>query len=130
MSDVRSAWQDAGEQLGDLGQRLRAHYQEHRAEEGSGPEVREAVKRLAEAVQEAFEAVGSAAKNPEVREDVKQVGQSLSDALGVTFAEVSEDLRRAFRTASPRAHQDTDPDGEDKGTEEDPPPKVEPWGTP
>ncbi|MEJ2579317.1 MAG: hypothetical protein P8Z68_09505, partial [Kineosporiaceae bacterium] len=95
MTDARSAWQDAGEQLSGLGHTLKRQYQQQR-EDSDRAEVREAVKRLAEAVQDAFETMGSAAKDPEVRADVKQVGQSLGDAFGATLAEVSDDLRRAF----------------------------------
>jgi|SRR6266540_901116 len=104
MADSRSAWNDAGERLSGLGLKLKLHYEQQRGEEGeqARSEVEGAVKRLADAVQDAFEAMGVAAKDQAVREDVKQVGQSLTDALNATFAEVSEEVRKAFsRTTGP-----------------------------
>jgi len=98
MADSRSAWNDAGERLNALGLKLKLHYEQQRGEEGeqARSEVEGAVKRLADAVQDTFEAMGAAAKDEAVREDVKQVGQSLTDALNATFAEVSGQVRKAF----------------------------------
>jgi hypothetical protein len=98
MTDSRSAWNDAGERLSGLGLKLKLHYEQQRGEESeqARSEVEGAVKRLADAVQDTFEAMGAAAKDQAVREDVKQVGQSLTDALNATFAEVSGEMRKAF----------------------------------
>ena len=102
MADVRQAWNDTGERLNALGLKLKMHYEQQRGAEGEREraEVAEAVKRLADAVQDAFEAMGSAARDKAVKEDVKQVGQSLTDALSVTFSEVSDDLKKAFKRTS------------------------------
>jgi hypothetical protein len=147
MTDVRSAWKDAGERLSAFGSTLKAQYEEH-ATESSQPaaeaaddvdpgvpgdsatdapvdttiettteaapdaatdsgtasaagndadadRVGEAVKKLTGAVQETFDAVGATARSPQVREDAKKVGQSLIGALSLTFAEVTDDLRKA-----------------------------------
>jgi hypothetical protein len=98
MADSRTAWNDASERLSGLGLKLKLHYEQQRGEEGqqARTDVEGAVKRLADAVQDAFEALGVAAKDQAVREDVKQVGQSLTDALNATFEEVSAELRKAF----------------------------------
>jgi hypothetical protein len=97
MNETRSAWRNASDQLSGLGRRLKAHYREQHGEENTAAE---AVKHLAEAVQDAFDAMGTAAKDPEVKAEVKQVGQSLSHALGTTFAEASDELRKAFRSGT------------------------------
>ncbi len=98
MTDQRSAWDETGERLSSLGSSLRTHYERQRGSEGAQTkqELEAAIKQLGSAVRDAFDAVGAAAKDPEVRDDVKKVGQSLSDALGATFGEVSQDLRRTF----------------------------------
>src|SRR5687767_7581528 len=98
MADSRSAWNDAVERLSGLGLKLKLHYEQQRGEEGeqARSDVEGAVKRLADAVQDVFEAMGAAAKDQAVRADVKEVGQSLTDALNATFAEVSEEMRKAF----------------------------------
>lgn len=64
---------------------------------GGREDVKEALRKLGAALDDAFEALGAAAKDPAVKEDVRQVGQSLSGALSATFADVGDDLRRAFR---------------------------------
>jgi hypothetical protein len=131
MDETRSAWQEASDQLSGLGRRLKEHYRDQHGEENSATE---AVRHLAEAVQDAFDAMGTAAKDPQVQAEVKQVGRSLSDALGTTFAEVSEDLRQAFRSGagdedSPAPTDRSSGTGTD-GEPEEEPPRVEPWGTP
>ena len=48
-------------------------------------------------MQDAFEAMGAAAKDQAVKDDVRHVGQSLTVALGATFSEISEELRKRAR---------------------------------
>jgi hypothetical protein len=154
MPDPRAAWNDAGERLSELGQKLKSHYaQQHGTDSAQATEeLADAARRLGGAVQDAFEALGVAAKDKEVQADVKQVGQSLYDALGATFGQVSEELRRSFsagqgssRTApaeaghepgaepepgaeaEPGAEPEPEPEPE---AEPGPDPKIEPWGTP
>jgi hypothetical protein len=98
MADAKSAWNDAGERLTELGQKLKTHYEQQHGTEGeqSKEELANAAKRLGGAVQDAFEAIGNAAKDKSVQAEVKQVGQSVYDALGATFGQVSEELKRSF----------------------------------
>jgi hypothetical protein len=79
--------------------KLRLHYeQQHSAESAAAQaQVEGAIKRLTAAVQDAFEAIGTAAKDEAVRTDVKQVGKSLTDALNATFTELSGDVRKVLR---------------------------------
>jgi len=112
MADARSAWNDAGERLGELGQKLKSHYAEQHTET-SGPskeELAAAAKRVGGAVQDAFEALGSAAKDKSVQADVKQVGQSVYEALGATFGQISEEVRRAFAERKGEAVYDRVPE--------------------
>jgi len=135
MADSRSAWNDAVERLSGLGLKLKLHYEQQRGEEGeqARSDVEGAVKRLGEAVQDVFEAMGAAAKDTAVRADVKEVGQSLTDALNATFAEVSEEMRKAFSRSTGASSAGGAPAGETRkpdapqdkptasGTEEQPP---------
>jgi hypothetical protein len=112
MADARSAWNDAGERLGELGQKLKSHYAEQHTET-TGPskeELAAAAKRVGSAVQDAFEALGTAAKDKSVQADVKQVGQSVFEALGATFGQISEEVRRAFAERKGEAVYDRVPD--------------------
>ena len=102
MADVRTAWKQAGEQLSGLGLKLRLHYDEQRGTDADGEQVRaqdevkEAVRKLGMAVQDAVDALGAAARDQAVKDDVREVGRSLKDALGVTFTEISDELGKAF----------------------------------
>lgn len=116
MSETKQAWEEVGSKFSGLGLKLKYHFETARAAEPSEPaeasepgtnseetnaqrerDVREALRKLGDALDDAFEALGAAAKDPAVKQDVKDVGQSLSGALSSTFAEVSEELRKAFR---------------------------------
>jgi hypothetical protein len=100
--DVRTAWRQTGDQLSGLGLKLKLHYEEQRGTDAAGEQVRaqdelkDAVRKLGAAVQDAVDAMGAAAKDQAVKEDVRSVGRSLKDALGVTFAEISDELGKAF----------------------------------
>lgn len=141
MPDVSSAWKDAGERFAALGSSLKAHFEERRdgeTEREGEKATADAADKLRTAVQDAFEALGAAAKDPAVKDDVRRVGQSLAGALSATFAEVSQDLRRMADTTGPRGEPTAgEPTaGEPTAgepmppTRDDEPPKVEPWGTP
>jgi hypothetical protein len=58
--------------------------------------MRDALAKLRDAIEGAFDAVGRAARDEAVRDDVKETGRSLTTALQATFADVSDDLHRAF----------------------------------
>jgi hypothetical protein len=98
MSETSDAWKTAGEQLSGLGQKLKQHYEDETDGESTRrrEDVESALRTLGNAVEGAFEAIGKAAKDPAVKDDVKVVGGTLKTALGVTFAQVSEDLRGVF----------------------------------
>ena len=98
MTDAKSAWREASERFGNLGTKLKTHYEQQRGQEAdeAKAEVKDALHRLSGALEDAFEARGAAAKDDGVKSDVKQVGQSLATALGATFTEVSGELQRAF----------------------------------
>ena len=98
MTDARSAWSETGEQLTALGSKLGAHFENQRGPDGESAreQTQEAIKRLGDAVKDAFDAVGAAARDEAVKQDVKQVGRSLVGALDVTFRQVSDEVRKAF----------------------------------
>lgn len=125
MADVKSAWNDAGDQLQNLGASLKQHYAQQRGEDAgqTKEQVGDAFKKVGEALQGAFDALGAAAKDPAVKADVKQTGKSVADALTVTFTELSEDVRKAFDKRKGDA-------GEASGTPtREPGESGTPWGT-
>lgn len=147
-SDAKAAWSDAGDRLGVLGSRLKQHYEARSGSSGgqAGEEVKDAARRIGEAVQSAFDAIGSAAKDPAVKDDVRQVGRSVSDALAGTMTGLSDELRKTFgrqdeavRSAGPQVARPSnwptdDPDQPPPATPTDGPshgtPEGKPPGTP
>jgi len=102
MADVRTAWTQAGDQLSGLGHKLKVHYEAQRGTDETGEQtraqddVKDAVRKLGVAVQDAVDAMGAAARDQAVKDDVKDIGRSLRGALGVTFSEISDELGKAF----------------------------------
>jgi hypothetical protein len=135
MADVRTAWKQAGEQLSGLGIKLRLHYDEQRGTDPDGEQVRaqdevkEAVRKLGAAVQDAVDAMGAAARDQAVKDDVREVGRSLKDALGVTFTEISDELGKAFDRGPKGQHDraaDSPYDSPEYGTPPEPGPSAPP----
>jgi Flp pilus assembly pilin Flp len=120
MSEAKAAWDEVGSTFSGLGTKLKLHLEQARSEEqaatepsadatsaaedeqaGATKDVKEALRKLGDALDDAFEALGNAAKDPAVKDDVRKVGQTLSGALSATFADVNEELRKAFKRNKP-----------------------------
>lgn len=98
MAEPRESWNELGDRLSALGLKLKLHWQEVQDEDDGA--VKDALHRLGEAIEDAFDTVGAAAKDPAVKEDLRQAGQALVDALSGTFAQVSEGLQSALKRRS------------------------------
>jgi hypothetical protein len=107
MTDAKSAWRDTSQRFASLGAKLKLHYEQQRGADAdqAKAEVQDALHRLTGALEDAFDTIGTAARDDAVKSDVKQVGQSLVTALGATFTEVSSEVQRAF------AHRGGGPSG-------------------
>ena len=106
-TDVKMAWSKVGDELSGLGLKLKYHVQEEFADDDDGKEVKAALKRLADAIDDTVDAAGNAAKDPAVREDVKDASQSLITALTTTMNEAVNACRSA---TSERAKTDQEDD--------------------
>ncbi len=95
MTEINNAWNEVGTQLNALAIKLKLHYEQVAGAEAAA--TQDALRRLRDAVDEAFSAVGTAAKDPAVRDDVRNVGDAFGNALATTFSGVSDELRKAFR---------------------------------
>ena len=89
-------WKEVGAKLEAIGLKLKLHYEQEHGERDAVAEPKDAVTRLADAVDDAFDALGNAATDDAVKADVRDAGQALSNALAASFAEVSSSLKRAF----------------------------------
>jgi len=97
MTDTKKAWDEVADSFDRLGLRLKLHYEQA----GTAQEEEEALQRLGTAIDQAFDALGNAARDPVVHTDVTALGHTLGDALGSSLAEISERLHQCF--ASGRA---------------------------
>jgi hypothetical protein len=106
MQEAKAAWEEVGSQFSSLGLKLKEHFaQATSTESGDGGErsdtaardaMRDAVRKLGTALDDAVDAVSGAAKDPAITDDLRKVGQSVMNAFHSTFADVSDDLRHAF----------------------------------
>lgn len=86
MSDVPQEWRQVTEAVSGLALKLKLHL-EQAATDDDRAEARQALERLGDAVEDAFDAVRSAVKDPAVKDDAREVGAALKGALAATFAE-------------------------------------------
>jgi sensor histidine kinase regulating citrate/malate metabolism len=86
-------WNEVGSLLNGLGLKLKLH-----AEQAAGEEkeiVSDAVRSLGDSLENAFEALRSAAKDPAIQADVRNVAQSLSGAVSSTLSGIGSDIRKS-----------------------------------
>lgn len=97
-------WAEAGRRWASISDKLKEHYRGLAGDEGPGEdEIKSALDTLGDAARTVADSVGSAMKDPEVREQVKDAAASFVTALGQTFSQLGDELRRA------REHPDTAP---------------------
>jgi hypothetical protein len=91
-------WTEASERWGDVGDGLRRRYRDLVGDRGpTEDDLRDALRTLGDAARSVADSVGSAMRDPEVRAQVKEAAASLVSALGATFEELGDELRRTFR---------------------------------
>jgi hypothetical protein len=90
MTDQQTSWSELAERLQALALKLKLHFEQARDDE-----VPEALGRLRQGVEDAFEAAGNAVEDEAVRADVRDVGRLLADAVATTLTKVADDLREA-----------------------------------
>ena len=86
-----SPWSEVASRVDALALKLKLHFEQS----GSG-EVPQALNKLRDAMNEAFDAAGNAVRDENVRADVREVGQLLADAVANTFAKASSEIKAAY----------------------------------
>jgi hypothetical protein len=94
MDDSKNAWMRVGLNFAAVGDKLRTHAQDVKAEatgsEADQAAVVEALNTLGKAMNQAATSVTNAVKDPEVRDQLTQALNSVGDALTATFADVGD----------------------------------------
>lgn len=99
MADPRTNWEQVSEDLSGLGLKLKLHF-EQAATEGRAEDednIKEALRKVGDAVDQAFTALANASRDDAVREDARGVGRSMRDALDASFSRLGEQFRSAVK---------------------------------
>lgn len=98
MTRAQESWTELGDKLQSLGLKLKLHVEEERSEASEvGDTVVDGLRRVGEALEEVFEAIGDAVDDEAVRADAKDAGRLLVDAVDATLTDVSDQLRHALQ---------------------------------
>ena len=101
MDETKRAWGEVGERFSKLGQMVSERYQRLSEEKpsrspGSGESaVADALRRATDELDKAFTSLGDTLRDADAQQHLRDTGKKLGDALKVTFAEVSEEVRKA-----------------------------------
>ena len=91
-------WRKVGDQFAVIGERFKEHYEKTESsdpeEDASVDEVRSALRTLGDALDHVFTAVGEAFRDPALRTEAKEAAGAIATALGATFNDLSEEVRR------------------------------------
>jgi hypothetical protein len=130
MDETKRAWDEVGDGFVNLRKIISERYRDLGEERGSRtatPEegrTADAFRRATDELDRAFTSLGDTLRDDDAREQMRDTGRKLSDALKVTFAEVSDEVRRAVGSrrsqgsgkAGPPARPTDPPPGSDSST--------------
>jgi hypothetical protein len=101
--DAKRAWNDVGERFASLGKRLSERYRE--AGPSGEADARETQRKLEDAAKEvgdqisrALDALGTTIRDDAAKADLKQALNAVGEALGTTFDEAGQAIRRTMRS--------------------------------
>jgi hypothetical protein len=95
----KEAWDEVGDRFATFGRALAARYKQLEQERGATTEedkrkIEEAFSTITRQLDQAFTSLGETIRDPSAKDDLKQAARSVGDALGVTFQEVSGEIRK------------------------------------
>ena len=107
--ETRKAWDEVGRHFSQVGRQFGQHYRRLASEaSASATEQREAMndalKKAVDQLDQAFTSVGDALRDPETQEGLKHAARSLRDAVGTTFSDFQDEIRKHVRRKGPGPH--------------------------
>jgi hypothetical protein len=117
MSDVGRRWSEVGERIEALALKLKLHFEQAgRTEEATDP-----LRKIRDAVTDAFEAAGNAVRDDAVKADVRETGVLFLDAMSASLAKAAETLReKSDRAAASERSSGQQPSSEQPSIDEKP----------
>jgi DNA-binding ferritin-like protein len=100
----KEAWDEVGERFAVFGRALAARYKQLEQERGATTEedrrkLEEAMQTVTRTLDQAFTSLGDTIRDPNAKQGLKDAANSVGTALGVTFSEVSEEIRKRVRSS-------------------------------
>ena len=119
--DAKQAWNDVGEHFASLGKRLSERYRE------AGPsgeadaretqrKIEDAAKEVGDQLSRALDALGTTIHDDAAKADLKQALNAVGEALGATFDEAGQAIRRTMRPKDDSSPPPPPPDDEPPGS--------------
>jgi hypothetical protein len=115
VDETKRVWDEVGDGFTKLGRMIAERYKGQGGEESARPggaednAVADAIRRATDELDRAFTSLGDTLRDDEARRQMRETGTKLSDALKVTFTEVSDEIRRAVDSRRPRSGPDEPP---------------------
>jgi hypothetical protein len=98
--DAKQAWSDVGERFSALGKRLSERYREagssgEAAARETQRTMEDTAKEIGDQISRALDALGATIRDDEAKADLKQAVNGVGEALGATFDEAADAIRRS-----------------------------------
>ena len=118
----KEAWDEVGERFATFGRALAARYKQLEQERGATTEedkrkLEEAVQTVTRTLDQAFTSLGDTLRDPHAQKGLKDAARSVGDALGVTFSEVSGEVRKRIGRSGGPDEPPERPNGSSEGDE-------------
>jgi hypothetical protein len=98
MAEAKQRWDEVGDRFNEIGKRFKEHYDASAAFGVDQQEkMNDALRKMADALDTGFTAIGDSLRDPGIRDDLKHAGTSIGDALSATFNEVADEIKKAVR---------------------------------
>jgi hypothetical protein len=96
------AWHEVGRQAAELGSQLREHYRSQQGADTSRPPIESALEAMSRQARIALEATAQALRDQQVRDQALRTSRAIADAVEVSVASLSGEVKQARRRAPKR----------------------------
>jgi hypothetical protein len=100
--DRDEAWHEVGRNAAELGSRLREHYRAQHDADTSRPPIETALEAMSRQARIAVEATAQALRDQEVRDHALRMSRAIADAVEVSVASLSGEVKQTRRRAPKR----------------------------
>jgi hypothetical protein len=100
--DRDEAWHEVGRHASELGSRLREHYRAQQGADTSRPPIETALEAMSRQARIALEATAQALRDQEVRDEALRMSRAIADAVEVSVASLSGEVKQARKRAPKR----------------------------